>query len=31
MEDVDEAGLGQLYLKDGMKAYCKKMLEDINL
>ena len=31
MEDVDEAGLGHYILKDGMKAYCKKMLEDINL
>ncbi len=31
MEDVDESGLGHYILKDGMKAYCKKMLEDINL
>ena len=28
MEDVDETGLGHYILKDGMKAYCKKMLEE---
>ena len=28
MEDVDETGLGHYILSDGMKAYCKKMLED---
>jgi len=27
-EDVDETGLGHYILKDGMKAYCKKMLEE---